>query len=167
MLVDHDTSSNLGNWQYLAGVGNDPRGSTRILNPVKQAFDYDPEGKYVKAWVPELRGVTELSEIFQAWTISEDRKAKLGLKGKDWVENPLLKIEFTVSYKRRNPGRGSRGGDNRQGGGDNRVGRRDGDGMGCGGQPRGRNWQRRYGNTSRSFRGDGRGRGDGGSGRSP
>jgi deoxyribodipyrimidine photo-lyase len=112
MLVDYDLSSNWGNWQYLAGVGNDPRGPTRIFNPVKQAFDYDPQGEYVKAWVPELRGVTEPAEIFQAWTIPEHRKAELGLKGKDWVENPLLKIEFTVGRKGRNSGRGGRGGHN-------------------------------------------------------
>lgn len=47
MLVDYDLSSNWGNWQYLAGVGNDPRGE-RILNPIKQAFDYDPEGNTLR-----------------------------------------------------------------------------------------------------------------------
>jgi deoxyribodipyrimidine photo-lyase len=69
ILVDYGLSSNWGNWQYFAGVGNDPRGTTRIFNPVKQAFDYDPIGEYVKAWVPELKGLSEPSEIFQAWTM--------------------------------------------------------------------------------------------------
>ncbi|KAL9941813.1 hypothetical protein D7B24_003121 [Verticillium nonalfalfae] len=49
MLIDYDVSSNWSNWQYVAGVGNDPRGEARIFNPVKQAFDYDKQGEYVKA----------------------------------------------------------------------------------------------------------------------
>ncbi|KAN0119415.1 cryptochrome [Hyaloscypha variabilis] len=165
MLVDYDLSSNWGNWQYLAGVGNDPRGPTRIFNPVKQAFDYDPQGAYVKTWIPELRGVTEPSEIFQAWTMSDAKKSERGLKGKDWVEDPLLKIDFTVGRRGRNPGRGGRGGDNRRGGGgggENRGGRGGGGDVNRG-QPRGGGYGGRgYGNTRGVARGYGRGRGDGG-----
>ncbi|KAJ8114968.1 hypothetical protein ONZ43_g4778 [Nemania bipapillata] len=46
MLIDYDVNSNWSNWQYVAGVGNDPRGEARIFNPVKQAFDYDKNGDY-------------------------------------------------------------------------------------------------------------------------
>jgi deoxyribodipyrimidine photo-lyase len=49
ILVGYDLLSNWNNWQYLAGVGNDPRGPTRIFNPFKQAFDYDLEDEYIKA----------------------------------------------------------------------------------------------------------------------
>lgn len=49
-LIDYDVSSNWGNWAYLAGVGNDPRGK-RIFNTEKQAKDYDPEGKYRGVWL--------------------------------------------------------------------------------------------------------------------
>lgn len=48
-LIDYDVSSNWGNWAYLAGVGNDPRGK-RVFNTEKQAKDYDPEGKYRRLW---------------------------------------------------------------------------------------------------------------------
>jgi deoxyribodipyrimidine photo-lyase len=48
-LLDYDVSSNWGNWAYLAGVGNDPRGK-RIFNTEKQAKDYDPEGEYRELW---------------------------------------------------------------------------------------------------------------------
>jgi len=168
MLVDYDLSSNWGNWQYLAGVGNDPRGETRIFNPVKQAFDYDPRGEYVKAWIPELRGLTEPSEIFQAWTVPDARKQELGLKGKDWVDSPLLKIEFTVGRRGRHLGRGGN-----RGGGDNRGGRGGGEGsnrmsggergMGrSGGQFRGGYGGRGYGSSRGHLRGYGRGRGEGG-----
>ncbi len=55
-LIDYDVSSNWGNWQYVAGVGNDPRGdSGRIFNSVKQAFDYDPKGEYIYHWMPEFQ----------------------------------------------------------------------------------------------------------------
>jgi deoxyribodipyrimidine photo-lyase len=47
-----------GNWQYQAGVGNDPR-SSRQFNPIKQASDYDGEGKYVRLWIPELKDVPD------------------------------------------------------------------------------------------------------------
>lgn len=45
--------SNWGNWQYQAGVGNDPR-SFRQFNQIKQANDYDADADYVLMWIPEL-----------------------------------------------------------------------------------------------------------------
>ncbi|TVY32681.1 putative cryptochrome DASH, mitochondrial, partial [Lachnellula occidentalis] len=112
MLVDYDLSSNWGNWQYLAGVGNDPRGKARIFNPVKQAFDYDPKAEYVKTWIPELEGLTDPGEVFQAWTIKDQsKKSALGLEGLTWVEQPLKRIEFHPSRKpRHHTGRGRGGG---------------------------------------------------------
>ena len=49
-LIDYDVCSNWGNWAYLAGVGNDPRGS-RAFNCEKQANDYDKNGAYRKMWL--------------------------------------------------------------------------------------------------------------------
>lgn len=48
-LIDYDVASNWGNWQYLAGVGADPRGSRRF-NLDKQANTYDPDGDFVAKW---------------------------------------------------------------------------------------------------------------------
>ena len=53
-LVDFDPASNYGNWQYIAGVGNDGR-EFRVFNPRKQAESYDPKAEYVKYWLPQLR----------------------------------------------------------------------------------------------------------------
>jgi len=55
-LLDYDPSSNYLNWQYVAGVGHDPR-DHRIFNVTKQGLQYDPDGTYVKAWLPELQGL--------------------------------------------------------------------------------------------------------------
>lgn len=56
MLVDYDPASNWGNWNYVAGVGSDPR-EDRYFNILKQAHQYDPKGEYVKLWLPELADV--------------------------------------------------------------------------------------------------------------
>lgn len=49
-LIDYDTASNWGNWNYLAGVGNDPR-EDRYFNIANQARQYDPHGEYVRHWL--------------------------------------------------------------------------------------------------------------------
>jgi len=54
MLLDYDPCSNYGNWQYIAGVGADPRQGRRF-NLVFQAQKYDPDAKYMKHWIPELQ----------------------------------------------------------------------------------------------------------------
>lgn len=56
LLVDYDPCSNWGNWNYVAGVGNDPR-EDRYFNIYSQATRYDEKGHYVKYWLPELAGV--------------------------------------------------------------------------------------------------------------
>lgn len=50
LLVDYDVCSNWGNWNYVAGVGNDPR-DERYFNPVTQAKRYDPHGDYIQHWL--------------------------------------------------------------------------------------------------------------------
>lgn len=50
MLIDYDPGSNYGNWQYIAGVGNDPR-ADRYFNPKTQAEKYDPNGAFQKLWI--------------------------------------------------------------------------------------------------------------------
>jgi deoxyribodipyrimidine photo-lyase len=48
-LIDYDVCSNWGNWAYIAGVGNDPRGK-RFFNLEKQLSEYDKNGEYRKLW---------------------------------------------------------------------------------------------------------------------
>ena len=55
-LLDYDVASNWGNWNYVAGVGTDPR-EDRYFNVLLQARRYDPEGSYVRHWLPELSGL--------------------------------------------------------------------------------------------------------------
>ena len=53
-LVDGDLASNNGGWQWAAGTGTDAQPYFRIFNPVLQGQRFDPEGAYVRRWVPEL-----------------------------------------------------------------------------------------------------------------
>lgn len=67
LLLDHDVCSNYGNWNYAAGIGNDPR-ENRKFNMIKQAIDYDAEGEFVRLWVPELSKLKG-SEIHAPWML--------------------------------------------------------------------------------------------------
>jgi deoxyribodipyrimidine photo-lyase len=57
LLVDGDTSQNVGNWQWSAGTGPDAAPYHRIMNPVLQSRKFDTDGTYIKHWVPELGGL--------------------------------------------------------------------------------------------------------------
>jgi deoxyribodipyrimidine photo-lyase len=59
-LVDGDPASNSGGWQWAASTGADPQPWFRIFNPTLQGRRYDPDGTYVRRWVPELADRWEL-----------------------------------------------------------------------------------------------------------
>ncbi|WP_374971414.1 cryptochrome/photolyase family protein [Terrabacter sp. BE26] len=54
-LVDGDIASNNHGWQWVAGTGTDASPYFRVFNPVTQGRKFDPDGEYVRRWVPELR----------------------------------------------------------------------------------------------------------------
>jgi len=56
LLVDYDPCSNWCNWNYVAGVGNDPR-ENRYFNIISQAKRYDGKAEYIKHWIPEIEEV--------------------------------------------------------------------------------------------------------------
>jgi deoxyribodipyrimidine photo-lyase len=53
-LNDYDAASNILSWQWSAGTGVDPQPYFRIFNPYTQSAKFDPEGTYIRRWVPEL-----------------------------------------------------------------------------------------------------------------
>ena len=56
-LLDGDLACNNGGWQWAASTGCDPQPYFRIFNPLRQSERFDPEGDYIKRYVPELRDV--------------------------------------------------------------------------------------------------------------
>jgi deoxyribodipyrimidine photo-lyase len=54
-LVDGDLAANNGGWQWSAGTGTDAAPYFRIFNPVSQALKFDPDGVFVRRWIPELK----------------------------------------------------------------------------------------------------------------
>ena len=68
-LVDGDVANNTGNWQWVAGTGADTR-HNRVFNPTRQARRFDPEGAYVRRWVPELEGV-EGELAHEPWRVAQ------------------------------------------------------------------------------------------------
>ncbi|EPQ29915.1 uncharacterized protein PFL1_02588 [Pseudozyma flocculosa PF-1] len=140
-LVDYDPNSNWGNWQYVAGVGNDPR-SSRQFNPIKQGKDYDSDGEYVKAWLPQLHAVPS-SHAHHPWTLSGNQSVDLG----DYPSRPIIEQSmWRKHYHGHNGGGGGGGGGYRRGGGGGGGGGggyrgssgRGGGGGGGGGRGRGR-----------------------------
>jgi len=65
LLTDGEIANNAGNWQWVAGTGNDTR-PNRVLNPVRQAKRFDPDGHYVHRYLPELEAVRGRA-IFEPW----------------------------------------------------------------------------------------------------
>ncbi|WP_420040358.1 cryptochrome/photolyase family protein [Gordonia sp. MP11Mi] len=57
-LIDGDLASNQHGWQWVAGSGTDAAPYFRVFNPALQGEKFDPDGDYVRRWVPELRGVS-------------------------------------------------------------------------------------------------------------
>jgi deoxyribodipyrimidine photo-lyase len=68
-LVDGDMANNQHGWQWTAGSGTDAAPFFRVFNPSTQGAKFDPDGAYVRRWVPELTGVAEVH------TMGADRPA--------------------------------------------------------------------------------------------
>ena len=75
-LADGDPASNLRGWQWSAGTGTDPQPFVRVFNPVLQGTRFDPDGDYVRRWVPELRGI-EGRAVHEPWALPPEARREL------------------------------------------------------------------------------------------
>lgn len=75
LLVDGDLASNSGNWQWVAGTGTDTR-PNRVFNPIAQSRRFDPDGAYVRRYLPELADLPE-SSIHEPWRLGPSELARL------------------------------------------------------------------------------------------
>jgi deoxyribodipyrimidine photo-lyase len=78
-LVDADLASNTLGWQWVAGCGADAAPYFRIFNPTTQATRFDPQGTYIREWVPEL-GLLPSEWVHQPWAASPHVLAAAGVR---------------------------------------------------------------------------------------
>ncbi|WP_118082938.1 deoxyribodipyrimidine photo-lyase [Streptomyces sp. CC0208] len=97
LLVDGDLANNQLNWQWMAGTGTDTR-PNRVLNPVAQAKRYDPDGTYVRRWVPELAAL-EGPAVHEPWKLRGLDRAALD------YPDPLVELSEGLARFKRARGR--------------------------------------------------------------
>ena len=72
LLTDGEIANNAGNWQWVAGTGNDTR-PNRVLNPLRQAARFDPDGDYVRRYLPELESIPG-GAVHRPWLLDGFRR---------------------------------------------------------------------------------------------
>lgn len=88
-LVDADLANNAAGWQWVAGCGADAAPFFRIFNPVLQGERYDPDGSYVRRFVPELAGLPA-AVVHRPWTASAALLANCGIRLGETYPRPLV-----------------------------------------------------------------------------
>ena len=105
-LIDHDVHSNYASWNFAAGLGPS---KVLMFNVVKQSYDFDRDGEFIRLWVPELADVpTEY--IHEPWNMPRELQESLGvIIGKDYPR-PIDSRYTGSSGGSDRGGRGGRGG---------------------------------------------------------
>jgi deoxyribodipyrimidine photo-lyase len=78
-LIDFDLSANNGGWQWAASTGCDAQPWFRIFNPITQSEKFDPQGKFIRKYIPELANCGD-KEIHAPWQIPSLRQDLIGVK---------------------------------------------------------------------------------------
>lgn len=96
-LVDGDPAANNGGWQWSAGTGTDAQPYFRIFNPTSQGKKFDPEGVYVRHYLPELANVSE-KYIHEPWKMPAQVQQDVGvIIGQDY---PAPVVDHAVQRQR-------------------------------------------------------------------
>lgn len=77
LLTDGDPASNSGGWQWAASTGASSQPYFRVLHPITQGKKHDPQGVYVRRWVPELHNVPD-EFIHEPWRMSQEQQETVG-----------------------------------------------------------------------------------------
>lgn len=93
-LFDADLANNSASWQWVAGCGADAAPYFRIFNPVTQSEKFDPDGGYIRKYVPEIRNLPN-KYLYKPWLAPEDvlQTAKVRL-GEDYP-NPIVDLNLS------------------------------------------------------------------------
>ena len=91
-LVDADLANNTMGWQWIAGCGADAAPYFRVFNPTGQGEKFDPDGAYVRRWIPELKSV-DSKFVHQPWTLSKNPYIK------PIVDHALARRQALMAYE--------------------------------------------------------------------
>ena len=94
-LIDFDLSANNGGWQWAASTGCDAQPWFRIFNPITQSTRFDPQGKFIKKYIPELKNCTD-EEVHAPWL---SQKAEQFNYPTPIVEHASQRIKALALYK--------------------------------------------------------------------
>lgn len=102
-LLDGDPAANNGGWQWTAGTGTDAAPYFRVFNPVLQGKKFDPQGAYVRDWVPELSRVSN-AFIHTPWEMPTSIQAQVGCEiGKNYpapiVDHAMARQRVLATYR--------------------------------------------------------------------
>lgn len=110
-LVDGDPAANNGGWQWTAGVGTDAAPYFRIFNPILQSKKFDPHGRFIRRWLPELHPVPD-DYLHEPWLMPAEIQRKTGFKpGRDYplplVDHAQVKERTLRAYQQSKQGEGT------------------------------------------------------------
>jgi deoxyribodipyrimidine photo-lyase len=91
-LVDADLANNTMGWQWSAGCGADAAPYFRIFNPVRQGERFDPEGEYVRRYVPELANVPD-KYVHEPWKLPEKDRDRLEFRLGETYPEPIVDLK--------------------------------------------------------------------------
>ncbi|MDG4868071.1 deoxyribodipyrimidine photo-lyase [Guyparkeria sp. 1SP6A2] len=91
-LVDADLPSNTAGWQWVAGTGADAAPYFRIFNPVLQGGKFDPEGAFIRRWVPELADLPDKA-LYAPWEASPDTLNRAGVSLGESYPQPIVDLK--------------------------------------------------------------------------
>jgi len=87
--LDADLANNTTNWQWVAGCGADAAPYFRIFNPIGQGEKFDPEGEYVRHWVPEIASLPN-KYLMKPWEAPDDLLRQAGIVLGETYPHPLV-----------------------------------------------------------------------------
>lgn len=90
-LVDADLANNSFGWQWVAGSGADAAVYFRVFNPVLQSRKFDPEGKYLRRWLPELRRLPD-KHIHAPWEAGSGVLREAGVRLDENYPRPIVDL---------------------------------------------------------------------------
>ena len=93
-LFDADLANNSAGWQWIAGCGADAAPYFRIFNPVTQGLKFDPDGSFIRQFVPEL-GKVPAKYIFDPWNAPQDILATSGVVLGETYPNPIVDLKIS------------------------------------------------------------------------